>query len=387
MSEEWPTGICLLIPLIILLSMTSLAAAVQVQQADLSLSLAARQGGQAVQEVGPNSTFQYIVSLQSNDSLHTVEDVVLTVKLPYNAIYVDSVVYPSASAEYSLRSSGDILVVTFLSLTPPVMPQVNITMIAPKDAPDTLYAIANLRFPGETFPDNNSATLSTYIPLPGYDQSAAARSLEDLLHNQTYLLFTFQDLLMRLPQGTEENYKFTVSFEQLLRSQADLTDSFQELLSNESRRGWDSYYSSEDRAYLLKSYEALLRDEADLFAGFSSQINDSWSSLDGFIAPGHSMDAQWELLASLEDLLKRQVRLYKGFEYLFHEIDQDAPPQKRLVLVEFLASLEDLLRRESNLIAGFESLMSWKFDQTGSNSWEEYCRVQTPPGSDWDISL
>ena len=99
------------------------------------------------------------------------------------------------------------------------------------------------------------------------------------------------------------------------------------------------------------------------------------------------MDAQWELLASLEDLLKRQVRLYKGFEYLFHEIDQDAPPQERLVLVEFLASLEDLLRRESNLIAGFESLMSWKFDQTGSNSWEEYCRVQTPPGSDWDISL
>ena len=55
-------------------------------------------------------------------------------------------------------------------------------------------------------------------------QSAAARSMEDLLHNQTDLLFTFQDLLMRLPRGAEENYNFTVSFEQLLRSQAHLTD-------------------------------------------------------------------------------------------------------------------------------------------------------------------
>ena len=383
MSEEWPTGICLLIPLIILLSMTSLASASQVQQADLSLSLAAWQEGQAVQEVGPNSTFEYIVSIQRNDSIHTVQDVVLTVKLPYNAIYVDSVVYPAGSAEYSLRNSGDMLVVTFQSLPPQVMPQVNITMIAPDDAPDTLYAIANLRFSGETFPGNSRATISTHVPLPGYDQSAAAKSFEDLLHNQTYLLFTFQDLLTRLPQGAEENYSFTVSFEQLLRSQAHLTDCFQELLSNQSRRGWDGYYSSEDRAYLLRSYEALLRDEASLFAGFSSKINDSWSSLDGFIAPGHSMDAQWELLASLEDLLKRQVRLYKGFEYLFHEIDRGAPPQERLVMVEFLASLEDLLRRESNLIMGFEDLMARKFSV--HNSRNDYTRIQPAIGHDWNI--
>ena len=329
-----------LIPLLIILALASPSPAAQAHQADLGLSLFAQQGGQMVQEVAPGSIFSYNISIKNNDLLHIAQDAVLTVKLPYNAIYVDAVVDPAHTPDYSLRHSGDMLVVSFQSLPPHPLQWFNITMIAPDDVPDTLYAIANIRHGGsDPNPGNNRATLSTYVPLPGYDQSAAAKSLEDLLHNQSYLLFTFQDLLMRLPRGAEDNYNFTVSFEQLLRSQAHLTDCFQQLLANDSRRGWDSYYSSEDRTYLLRSYEAMLRDEADLFGGFSAKINDSWLSLDGYVAPGHCMDAQWELLASLEDLLKRQVRLYKGFVYLFHEIDQGALPQERQALVEFLASL------------------------------------------------
>ena len=387
MSEKRAARIGLLIPLFILIALASPSPAAQVQQADLSLNLSAHQSGHMVQEVASNSTFDYIVLLKNNDLIHTAQDTVLTVKLPYNAIYVDAVVYPANFTDYSLRKSGDMLVAAFRSLPPQSLLQVNITMTAPADAPDTLYAMANLRYAADPFTGSNRAALSTYVPLTGYDQSAAAKSLEDLLHNQSYLLFTFQDLLMRLPQGAEENYNFSVSFEQLLRSQAYLTDRFQELLANESRRGWDSYYSSRDRTYLLNSYETMLRDEADLFAGFSAKINQSWLSLDGYVAPGHSMDAQWELLASLEDLLKRQVRLYKGFVYLFHEIDTDASPQEREALVKFLDSLEDLLRRESDLIAGFEDLTGRKFAQNGINSWEEYSRVQPAIGSDWNIEF
>jgi len=374
-----------LIPLLIILALASPSPAAQAHQADLGLSLFAQQGGQMVQEVAPGSIFSYNISIKNNDLLHIAQDAVLTVKLPYNAIYVDAVADPAHTPGYSLRHSGDMLVVSFQSLPPHPLQWFNITMIAPDDVPDTLYAIANIRYGGDPNPGNNRATLSTYVPLPGYDQSAAAKSLEDLLHNQTDLFFGFQDLLMRLPRGAEDNYNFTVSFEQLLRSQAHLTDCFQQLLANDSRRGWDSYYSSEDRTYLLQSYEAMLRDEADLFGGFSAKINDSWVSLDDFTAPGHSMDAQWELLASLEDLLKRQVRLYKGFVYLFHEIDQGAPPQERQALVDFLDSYEDLLRRESELIRGFEYIMGRKFAQIGTNSWEEYSRVQPAIGSDWDF--
>ena len=377
-------GVCLLISSLIILVLASPSLAAQAPQADLSLSLFAQQDGKMVQEALQNSTFSYNISIKNNDPLHIAQDAVLTVKLPYNAIYIDAVVNP-AQSDYTLERSGDMLVAAFQGLPPNSLQWFNITMIAPDTPPDTLYAIANIRYIGDPNPANNRATISIYVPSPGYDQSAAAKSFEDLLHNQTDLLFSFQDLLMRLPQGAEENYNFTVSFEQLLRSQAHLTDCFQELLANDSRRGWDSYYSPEDRAYLLSSTETLLRDEADLFAGFSSKINDSWSSLDGYVAPGHSMDAQLELLASLEDLLKRQVRLYKGFVYLFHEIDQGALPQERQAHVKFLASLEDLLRRESELIRGFEDIMGRKFAQTGESSWEEYSRVQPAIGSDWDI--
>ncbi|HUM80652.1 MAG TPA: hypothetical protein PLQ38_02650 [Methanothrix sp.] len=385
MAGESSNWMLLLIPFFIILALTAPTDAAQASQADLGLSLFAEQGGQMVQEVAPGSTFSYNISIKNNDPLNPLEGAVLTVKLPYNAIYVDAVIDPAHHPEYSLRRSGDMLVVAFQILPPEPQQWVNITMIAPDDPPDTLYLIANVRYGGDPNPHNNRATLSTYVPLTGYDQSAAAKSLEDLLHNQTDLFFSFQDLLMRLPRDAEDNYNFTVSFEQLLRSQAHLTDCFQALLANDTRRGWDSYYSSADRTYLLNSYEVLLRNESDLFAGFSSKINDSWLSLDGYIAPGHSMDAQWELLASLEDLLKRQVRLYKGFVYLFHEIDQGAPPQERQALVDFLASYEDLLRRESDLIAGFEDLMTQKFAQTGGNSWEEYSRVQPAIGSDWNI--
>ena len=385
MAGESSTGMLLLLPFIIILALSSPTPAILAHQADLGLSLHAQQGGQTVQEIAAGSTFSYNISIINNDPRNPLEDVILTVKLPYNAIYVDAVIDPEHAPVYSLRYSGDMLVFAFQIL--PQQPQqwINITMIAPPDPPDTLYVIANIRYGGDPNPGNNRATLSTYVPLPGYDQSAAAKSLEDLLHNQTDLLFGFQDLLMRLQQGAEDNYNFTVSFEQLLRSQAALTSSFQELLANDSRRGWDSYYSSEDRTYLLNSTETLLREEADLYAGFSSKINESWQSLDGYVAPGHSMDAQWELLASLEDLLKRQVRLYKGFVYLLHEIEQGAPPQERQALVDFLASYEDLLRRESDLIEGFEDLLQRKFGQTGINSWEEYSSVQPDIGSDWDI--
>jgi len=340
-----------------------------------------------VSEVAPNQTFSYNVTVKNNCPVCQAEDAVLNIKLPYDALYIGAQIYPALPQDYSIRRSGDFLQVEFQELLPGPSRHVNITMTSPAEAPSTLYVTARLRYDGDPNPGNNTASISTYVPLVGYNKTEATKSFEDLLHNQSYLLFTFQDLLMQVPRGGEENYSFTASFEQLLRMQAHLTDSFQDLLANERGWGWDEDFGKDDRLYLLRSYEAMLRDEADLFAGFEAKMNGSWHSLDGYAAPGHSMDAQWELLASLEDLLKRQVGLYKGFAVLFHEIDEAADSQEREAQVEFLSSFEDLLRRESDLIRGFENLMSKKFGQGGINSWEDYYAVQTPLGTNWDIQF
>jgi len=379
--------ICLLISFLVILAPPFCPQAAAANAADLGLSIAAEQGGMPVSEVAQNQTFSYNITLENNCLACPAEDVFLTVKLPYEALHVITEIYPPLPLDYSIRRSGDLLQAEFQWLPPGSSRYINITMTSPKVAPATLYVTARLRYDGDPNPGNNTITLSTYVPLVGYNKTEAAKSFEDLLHNQSYLLFSFQDLLMQVPQGADENYSFTASFEQLLRAQAHLTDGFVDLLANDSEFGWDADYGKDDRLYLLRSYEAMLRDEADLFLGFEAKINGSWRSLDGYGAPGHSMDAQWELLASLEDLLKRQVQLYKGFAILFHEIDEGADPQERVAAVEFLSSFEDLLRRQSDLLREFEDIMGRKFSQMGSNSWEEYSRVQPALGSDWDISL
>jgi hypothetical protein len=379
--------ICLLISFLVILATPLCPQASAANAADLGLSIAAEQGGMPVREVAQNQTFSYNITLENNCLACPAEDVFLTVKLPYEALYVGTKIHPPSPVDYSIRRSGDLLQAEFQGLAAGSSRYINITMTSPKAAPATLYVTARLRYDGDPYPGNNTATLSTYVPLVGYNKTEAAKSFEDLLHNQSHLLFSFQDLLMQVPRGADENYSFTASFEQLLRMQANLTDSFQDLLANESEFGWDADYGKDDRLYLLRSYEAMLRDEADLFLGFEAKINGSWRSLNGYAAPGHSMDAQWELLASLEDLLKRQIQLYKGFAILFHEIDEGADLQEREAQVEFLCSFEDLLRRESDLIRGFENLMSKKYGQNGINSGEDYFAVQTPPGTNWDIQF
>jgi hypothetical protein len=377
--------ICLLISVFVILAPVFCSQAAAAQAADLGLSLVPEQGGVPVSEVAPNQTFNYNITVKNNCPVCQAEDAVLTIKLPYDALYIGAQIYPISPVDYSIRQSGDLLQAEFQELLPGSSRYVNITMTSPGVAPSTLYITARLRYDGDPNPGNNTATISTYVPLAGYNKTEATKSFEDLLHNQSYLLFTFQDLLMQVPQGIEENYSFTVSFEQLLRSQARLTDSFQDLLANESGWGWDEDFGKDDRLYLLRSYETMLRDEAGLFAGFEAKINGSWHSLDGYTAPGHSMDAQWELLASLEDLLKRQVGLYKGFAILFNEIDENADSQEREAQVEFLSSFEDLLRRQSDLLKGFEQIMKKKLDSLGPSSYEEYRRVQSMDleGYDW----
>ena len=364
---------CLSIIALTFLAAACLTQGVVAQVADLNVSQESLQYGKVVTEVASGSNFYYNITVKNNDSINDALAVVLVIKMPYEVAFIEANVYPLAPQDYSINKNGDLLKVSFDKIPQGSARYVNISVSAPNEAPATLYNMAYLRYADAP---SLISTISTYVPLRGYNKTASIKSFEDLLHNQSFLLFSFQDMLLEIPQGDAENYTFTSSFEQLLRGQANLTSNFGKLLVRPDGNGWDSGLGDEDRTYMLKSYENLLRDEAFLFAGFEVKLTLAWPSLDGYTAPGHSMDAQWEFLASLEDLLKRQTKLYKSFALLLQNIDKNAQPQEHEALVDFLASFEDLLRLESNLIMSFENLMIKKYEEKGPNCWEEYHSTQ-----------
>jgi len=116
----------------------------------------------------------------------------------------------------------------------------------------------------------------------------------------------------------------------------------------------------------------MLYEEAFLFASFNVMINDSFADLCNYTADGHTQEAQTELIASFEDLLKRQNRLYKSFNLLLN----DEPTLDNDVMIDFLAAYENLLRIEANLYMSFYNLLNMKYEGQGP------CNetIPTPPG-------
>jgi uncharacterized repeat protein (TIGR01451 family) len=342
---------------------------------DLKMSAVARAGELVVAEVPPGQIFNYNVTINNSISSCDASNFVFTDILPGEAVYIGAQVCPCAEGDWIISRTGNTLEVRIGRVPKNTMRFINITLKAPKEAPVTLYNMMRWRYADQSPSTDNTLILDTYVPLPGYNKTAAIKSFEELLHGQAYLLFSFSDLLNDIPRTRQENYTFMASYEQLLRAQANLTERFAALLSNQQNSGWDKDLQREERTYLLKSYESQLRDEAFLFAAFEAKITDSWLGLSGYSAQGHSMDAQWEFLASLEDLLKRQVTLFRSLEKLLKEIDEEADPQDRQDLVNFLASFEDLLRLESNLLISFEELL-FRIFKRQDDIWNVYSRIQ-----------
>jgi len=327
-----------------------------------------------IAEVLPGTDFYYNISVTNNNLLYNATEVVVTDKLPYDVIYHSTKVYgangtPDLTADVNIHKTGDLLYVSFgdVKITKHETFYINISVKAPSEAPTTLYNIVNLRYANDPDPDNNTFTLATYVPVPGYDKPAAVESFEGLLHNQTRLLFDFEDLLHVTPHTREDNYTFIASFEQLLRAQANLSLSFEDLLKNETNDGWDmGNFSKEDRTFFLKSFKRIIWDQAFLFASFEMKLKDAWVNLsysDGwdltpYKAPGHSQDAQTEFIASFEDLLKEQVKVFDSYQLLEKTLGDDVSLDDK---VDAFAAFENLLRVEANLLMSFEDLLKAKY--------------------------
>jgi uncharacterized repeat protein (TIGR01451 family) len=323
-----------------------------------------------ISEVEAGSQFYYNISV-INPTGHDAVDVVVTDKLPYNVDYLGAVATDANGNilhNVTISETGDLLYVRYLGVIPAYKTYfINVSVRAPTEAPDTLYNILNIRYANDPNPDNNTFTLVTYVPVTGYNKSLAVESFEELLHNQTRLLFDFEDLLHTTPRNGSENYTFITSFEQLLRAQANLSLSFEDLLENQSATGWDDANLPPGfQEQFLKSFNRIIWDQAFLFASFEMKLKDAWISLDSVNGTGtpwsgkrwnHTQDAQTEFIASFESLLKEQVKLFDSYQLLMKTINTTDIDVK----VDGLAAFENLLRVQTNLLMSFEDLLDAKY--------------------------
>ena len=185
-------------------------------------------------------------------------------------------------------------------------------------------------------------------------------SFEDLLKSQAELLFSFEDLLNEtwdeLTPG--EQLEFLESFEDLLKSQEKLIKSFEDLLNEE----WDNL-SQEDQIRYLRSFEDLLKSQEELLFSFEDllkRIDGDW--LDHW---------HYDPKESFEDLLKSQEELLFSFEDLLNRTWDELTPGEQL---EFLESFEDLLKSQEKLIKSFEDLLNEEWDNLSQEDQIRYLR-------------
>jgi hypothetical protein len=255
------------------------------------------------------------------------------------------------------------------------------------DNPQILYNNVLVR---DASSDANIFNEAKFVVLGDYNRFEAAKSYEFLLKNQSHLLLGFEDLLHGVTQTqvtgvTVNNTSFLLSFEQLLDQQGDLLDSYQSILYSQPGSGtwyWDgslTTYTPERQAEIridfLLSYEELLKKEAFLFGSFEDVLKKSWNY-------GPDDAQKKEFASSFEKLLHKEMVLYNSYVTLTQQLDLDdgtyyvptyVPasiknpdgtyynPEVGLRGLEwrivFLGSFENMLRLQSNLLSGFGGIV------------------------------
>lgn len=159
-----------------LLALVFLAQGAYPPEADLGIEKEASIGGVPVSEVDPGAAFDYVITVTNHHPSNSAPEVMITDKLPYevaiNSINVSSDLGPSAFSR-----SGDLVYVRFDLIPAGGSGQIIISVTAPEGAPTTLYNIANIRYGNDPNPSNNRVTISTYVPLLGYDHLGSAKGL------------------------------------------------------------------------------------------------------------------------------------------------------------------------------------------------------------------
>ena len=168
--------VSVLASLAILLILLTSAQAAYPPEADLGIEKEARIGGVPVAEVDPGAAFDYVITLTNHHPSHSAPEVMVTDKLPYE-VAIGSINVSSGLGPSAVSRSGDLVYVRFDLIPAGGSGQIIISVTAPEQAPTTLYNIANIRYGNDPNPGNNRVTVSTYVPLLGYDHLGSAGGL------------------------------------------------------------------------------------------------------------------------------------------------------------------------------------------------------------------
>jgi hypothetical protein len=168
-------------------------------------------------------------------------------------------------------------------------------------------------------------------------------SYEDLLRSQAGLIGSFENLLKNTTLNSSMSYKFLDSFDDLAERQQRGLYSFEDLVSFK----WSGLDACQ-KIKLTASYEDLLRRQAAIISSNEDLLKRDFCKL--------GTEDKKRLLERFEDRLKFEVVLLKKFEDWLHN-QQMMEDTEYDAWIGFLSSFEDLIRRQSNLLNSFEMLL------------------------------
>jgi uncharacterized repeat protein (TIGR01451 family) len=200
------------------------------------------------------------------------------------------------------------------------------------------------------------AVLLLVFALTGVGMAAEYSSMtsyEDLLRNQTQLIESFESLLKNSTLNSTMSYKFLISFDDLAARQQEGLYSFEDVVSF----NWTELDSAQ-KINLTKSYEDLLRRQAVILTSNEDLLKRGFCQL--------PEDQRKDLLDDFEAKLKAEVVLLKKFEDWLH-YQQMIEGTEYDTWMGFLASFEDLIWRQSNLLDSFEMMLKIDCSETYLN--------------------
>lgn len=162
-----------LAPLALFLMFSCIAMAAYPPEADLSVRKEAAIAGNATAEVNPGEAFDYVITVANHNPSNSAPLAVVTDKLPYEVAF-RSINVSTSLGPNTVNKSGDLIYVRLDLIPANTTGEIIISVTAPTEAPTTLYNMVNVRYGNDPNQSNNRMTISTYVPLAGYDRMGFA---------------------------------------------------------------------------------------------------------------------------------------------------------------------------------------------------------------------